>query len=180
MRIGRADQDIVKPVAVDVAQSRNGAAAGIERCGAVDADPVAACRGSEGHVREPAGLAEDDVSGPFCVRAVVLRRDHDVAESVAVEVPCGRDCKAGLRSAKRAHDIGGKDDAESLGWMQGLGVDGGSPQGVLARAAENHVGGVVRVPRRERFARCTDDDISQAIAVDIAGGRHGRAGVVAR
>src|SRR5262249_22899396 len=63
-RMGRADQDIAVPIAVDVAESRNGVAAVIAGRRAVDPYPIAARRGSQRHVREPAGLAEDDEGGP--------------------------------------------------------------------------------------------------------------------
>src|SRR5262245_28422813 len=81
-----------------------------------------------------------------------------------IEVACGRDRKA--RAIIVAQDAG-HDDAESRGGTQVFGRDAGRPGSVLSPTAENHIGGVVRVPTYGP-ARCADNDVGKAITIDIA------------
>src|SRR5690348_12614187 len=89
----RADQDVVEPIAIDVADRRDGIAAEVahtRRLATFDTDRLGrVCIG------EP-GLAEDDVSGAV-LAVIVWRGDHEITDAVAVEVASIRDGVAGLR-----------------------------------------------------------------------------------
>src|SRR5215467_5187596 len=90
----RADQDVVEPVAIDVAERRDRIAAHVADAGRIGA--ADAYRPSRVSIGEP-GVAEDNVSLAL-LAVIVWRGYHEIADPVAIEVACIRDSVAGLRA----------------------------------------------------------------------------------
>src|SRR6476469_3798694 len=77
----RADQDIVAPLAIDVAERCYGIAAPV----AHDASRCAAFDAYVGVGRTTA-VAKDDIRGALVVGAVIRRGNHEIADAIAIEV----------------------------------------------------------------------------------------------
>src|SRR5262245_1259197 len=91
----RADQHIVEPVAIDVADRRYGIAAQVADHASVYA-AIDTYRSSWVSIGKP-GLAEDDVSGAL-LAVIVWRGHHEIAEAIAIEVAGIGNGVAGLRT----------------------------------------------------------------------------------
>src|SRR5262245_34023982 len=165
--MGRADQDIVEPVAIDVAERCYGIAAHVaqyaSRFAAVDAYPG---------VGRTTGVAKDDISGALVVRAVGWRGHHEIADAIAIEVARIGDVIALLRVVLNAIDIYDADGhAQSRGGIEVCSRDSRSDRNIVTSATENHVSAVVDHPEPGSIrgnARSAHDDVRKAIAVDIA------------
>src|SRR5215813_10146520 len=159
----RANQHIVEPVAIDVADRSYGIAAHVANHASVYA-AIDSYRSSWVSIGKP-GLAEDDVSGAL-LAVIVWRGHHEIAEAVAIEVAGIRDGVAGLRT----HRVPGIAYAEPhMEYGGGIDVvacrDGPRHGNVISPVAENHVGAVVRPPPvrvAEANARSTHDDVRKA------------------
>ena len=156
---GRADDQVVDPVAVDV--GRRHRAAEVLGVGVpLDLEPARAVQRAEVQRRRgAAALAEHDIdlAGVELTAGVgELGRDDQVVHAVAVEV-AGRAARAEVDLGRRA----GK--GEAVGGWERLQLDG---RGGRAIGAEHHVGAAGAGIRR----RCADQQVVDVVAVEVAGG----------
>src|SRR5215831_11000817 len=147
----RADQNIVEPVAIDVAERCYGIAAPV----AHDAGRFAALDAYEG-IGRTTGVAKDEIGGALLVCAVVRRRHHEIADAIAIEI------------ARIGDGIALADGhVQSRGGVEVCRRDSRSDWKIVTSVTENHESAVVdRV--WIRGARGAHDDVCKAIAVDIA------------
>ncbi len=85
----RADDQVVKTIAVEIARRRNGTSTVITRSFTRKLEPIGPVKGRQIHIWSKAsGLAEYDVAGPRVdARVVRAKRSYDnVGESIAVDV----------------------------------------------------------------------------------------------
>ena len=162
----RADDQVGDAVGVDVAGGRDIKAALVERGLAVDDEAaLPACHGREVDAR-PRAAAEDHIAaagiGTAC-RVGTEGADDQVGQAVAVEVAHGRDTAAA--AVGTALTI----DAEAAAAARhGAELDGGG-----RRAAEDDIA-ATRVHACGRVAEPgADDQVGQAVTVDVACGGHG-------
>src|SRR5258705_6426609 len=167
-----ADDEIGKAVAVDIAGGRNPKAAGVA-CGlAADAKPRAAIETRKFQIgAETRGLAKDHIgrSGIRTIRVGLRSADCEVGKSVAIDVTGRRD--------RKAADIARR-DAVNLKAVCAIEA-GKSERRAEARGfPEYDVGGA----GREAVGACAagaDDEVGESVAVEVSGGGHCDAAVVA-
>ena len=176
-----ADDQVVEAVAVDVAGGGDRAAGQVAGILADD-DEAAAAGGDVGQVdgrAKAAGPAEHHVAVAgvgfdIARRVAALGADDQVVEAVAVDVAGRGDRDAGPVVAILAEDC-----QTAAAGGDGCQVDG---RAKAARLAEDHVAvaGVIGLDIARRVAaRRADDQVVEAVAVDVAGRRDRDARIVA-
>ena len=182
----RADDQVVEAVAVQVADGGHRAADLVTGIAAAD-DKAAAAGGDIGkrQIDKAAGAAEHHIGGAAALHADGA--DDQVVEAVAVEIASR--CQRGARAV--AVDAAVDDEAAGAGGDR-VEVDAGAEATALA---EDHVAapgrtvgivptvgiGIVVGPATGASGiRCADDDVVEAVAVDVAGAGHRGAQLVAR
>ena len=174
-----SDDEIVEAVAVNVAGQGHRPAGEIVRILAMDDEAAVAAR-DRSKVdlrRKAAGVAEHHVAvarlDACIVRAIAeLRPDDEVVEAVAVDV-AGR----GYRSTRLiAHVLAMDDEAAVAGRDRGE-VDLGREAGGLS---EHHVAVacIAACIAGPTAGKCPDDEVVEAVAVDVASRGYRRAGPV--
>ena len=160
---GAADQHVVAGAAVDrvVAQPADQDVVSAGSCQSI-------ISGGAG-VRHPGEFAaEEHVTGARFdqrIRVGEASSDDDIVKAVAVDVPGGAHGGAGFIVVRHAVE------AEAGGAVEGREIDGGRK---TARLAEDHVTSASFVVGAGR----SDNDIVEAVAVDVPGGAHGGAGFI--
>jgi hypothetical protein len=166
-RPGGADDQVAYAVAIDVAGAADGGAGPVAVDGAVEGEAVEAAQGAQRQCGREAAAAEHHVSLAAQGDQRLVGADDQVVEAVAVDVAGAADGEAGPVA------VGGAVEGEAVGAAQGA----QGQRGREAGSAEHHVRlAAVDAARRPGGA---DDDVSEAIAVDVPRVTDGAAGLVA-
>ena len=183
----RADNEVIKPVAVDVAGRRHAASQLIVRAvarddeaviggKAVNLDHLAAVRGGSA---ETVGFSVHNVGLAGVTMGVVAehRADDNVGEAVAIDIAGAGNAPAQLIGWDV---VAGDEEAGRL--RQGLKLDDalsicGADHPKVAGAAEEDKG-LAAVDLRVVAKSRADDEVVEPVAIDVAGGRYAVAGLI--
>ena len=166
----RADDEVVKAVAVDVAGRGNAPAGQVAVGIALDDEPVGRREAGKVDRGEPCRFAEDDIGLAGIDAAIVAARraDDEVVKSVAIDVAGRRDAPARIVAGGIALDD------EPVGRGEGGKVDRAEP----CRFAEDDIG-LAGIAAAIVAVRGADDEVVIAVAVDVARRGDAEAGLVA-
>ena len=167
----RTNDQVGQTVAVDVARARHAKAAPVPSALTVDHEATCAgCHCAEVHSRS-AGLPEHHIAAAGLAAGggvATERSDDQVRQAVAIDIAGARDTKAAV--VKRGFAV----DDEAAG----AGCDRAEVHRQAAGLAEHHIAAAgIDACGRVAMVR-TDDQVSQAVAVHIAGTRHADAAFV--